>query len=99
MKSVMRIIIVGASVSFLLGCGTPSTPHPDVAPLHLSADLCAKPLSEPVRPASASFERPTTDATRGATRAFLAWIKDTLDWGRGLQARAEKTAASDACHG
>lgn len=94
-----RFALALIAALLLAGCATDGAPPPDlqIAPRHLSADLCTHPTPRPLMPATAAIQKPQTPELIAATKDFLDWLHLLIDHDKDLTARAEKTAASDAC--
>lgn len=88
----MRLTLPVALSALLLtqaACATRSSPAP------LPPSLCADVRAEPLLPDTAGIVQPVTPEERDATRAFLNWTAEVLDWGRENANRAE--TAKKAC--
>jgi hypothetical protein len=87
----MRKAVQYALCLGLMSCATPSKvpPAEQPAPQALDPRLCASVPAEPRLPDDAGLPQPVGDAEQAAATAFLLWVQEALDWGRGLAARAE----------
>jgi hypothetical protein len=91
----MRLVVLCAASCLVASCATPSKAPPAEQPKPQAVDprVCAPVAAEPRLPDEAGLPLPVGDAEQAAATAFLLWVQEALDWGRGGWARAEVARA------